>query len=117
MLAGPLECMTFLYQSFIDLSAMKLPNKTEYKKIMIKLKDLLLENPDTIKIDGKNYDFKSDAASHTFLVYYDEVDNKEYWVDYVYPKYRRNGKAILCENKEVEKKNKTKQQKTEQERK
>lgn len=70
---------------------------------MIKLKDLLLENPDTIKIDGKNYDFKSDAASHTFLVYYDEVDNKEYWVDYVYPKYRRNGKAILCENKEVEK--------------
>lgn len=70
---------------------------------MIKLIDILLENPDTIKIDDKNYDFKSDAASHTFLVYYDEIDNKEYWVAYVYPKYRKNGKAILCENKEVEK--------------
>lgn len=70
---------------------------------MIKLKHLLLENPDTIKIDGKSYDFKSDAASHTFLVYYDEMDNKEYWVDYVYPKYRRDDKIIICENKEVEK--------------
>lgn len=67
---------------------------------MIKLKSLLCEIPDDIKIDDKYVGFKN--ASHTFLLYNDIVDRRKYWVAYVYPKYRNGGKVILCENEELE---------------
>lgn len=67
---------------------------------MIKLKQLLCEDPDSITVDAINYNFTE--ASHTFLVYDDVIDKKRYWVAYVYPDYRRGGRAILCENEQLE---------------
>ena len=67
---------------------------------MIRLKDLLCEDPDGVTVDGEYYDFKE--ASHTFLIYDDVKDKKQYWVAYVYPEYRKGGRAILCENAELE---------------
>ena len=67
---------------------------------MIKLKQLLCEDPDGITVDGIDYNFGE--ASHTFLLYDDVIDKKMYWVAYVYPGYRKGGRAILCENEQLE---------------
>lgn len=67
---------------------------------MIRFKDLMCEDPDGVTVDGVYYDFKE--ASHTFLIYDDVIDKKKYWVAYVYPEYRNGGRAILCENAELE---------------
>ena len=67
---------------------------------MIKLKQLLCEDPDGITVDGIDYNFTE--ASHTFLLYDDVIDKKRYWVAYVYPGYRKGGRAILCENEQLE---------------
>ncbi len=67
---------------------------------MIKLKQLLCEDPDGINVDGINYNFTE--ASHTFLLYDDIIDKKRYWIAYVYPDYRNGGRAILCENEQLE---------------
>jgi hypothetical protein len=67
---------------------------------MIKLKQLLCEDPDGISVDGIYYRFTQ--ASHTFLLYDDIIDKKKYWIAYVYPDYRKGGKAILCENEQLE---------------
>ena len=67
---------------------------------MIKLKQLLCEDPDAITVDGIDYNFTE--ASHTFLLYDDVIDKKRYWIAYVYPGYRKGGRAILCENEQLE---------------
>ena len=67
---------------------------------MIKLKQLLCEDPDGITVDEIYYDFTK--GSHTFLLYDDVIDKKRYWVAYVYPDYRKSGRAILCENEQLE---------------
>lgn len=43
---------------------------------MIKLKTLLIENPDTLKYDGKMYKYTSPANRSAFFVYRDKVTNK-----------------------------------------
>ena len=67
------------------------------KKIHIKLNDIniIKEDPDDIIIKGKTVTF-SDGI-HTFMIYDDIVDKKQYWVD-----YNIKNDVILCENKEVE---------------
>jgi len=67
---------------------------------MIKLKQLLCEDPDGITVNGIYYNMN--MASHTFLLYDDIIDKKRYWIAYVYPDYRKGGRAILCENEQLE---------------
>lgn len=62
---------------------------------MIKLKDLLMEDLDSIKPPGGPEIFFGDAA-YTFYVYRDLVDNITYWVSYDYEDHK-----ILSSNPEL----------------
>lgn len=64
---------------------------------MIKLKDLLLENPDGFEYDGYVLEWYEDGV-YTFLIYRDIVDNADYWVAWDVKK-----QILLCENRSIEK--------------
>lgn len=63
---------------------------------MIRLKNLLKEDPDGINYEGGYWDWYTHGV-YTFLVYDDLIDKKKYWVAWDVKNYN-----LLCENRLVE---------------
>ena len=63
---------------------------------VIKLSNLLNENPDGFWFQQRSYTWWSEDSLYTYMVYTDLIDRQQYWIA-----WDTHNQKILCENANV----------------